>query len=109
MAEAGAPFETESTSNSNNDDDYIEFLIFIKVLAIWSMIASNFIIRDVYHKLCKNKETLSPAPSPAPSVSASSSRRRRSSSSWAEIVAMVRKISLTQSILVCLSVGDFFR
>ncbi len=105
MAEAEASFETESTSNSNNDDDYIGFLIFIKVLAIWSMIASNFIIRDVYHKLCKNKETLSPAPS----VSTSSSRRRRSSSSWAEIVAMVRKISLTQSILVCLSVGDFFR
>ena len=62
---------------------YLGFIIFIKVLGLLSMVASTFILRDVYGKLRK--------------VSASTHGL-----SWRT------KVSLTQSVLFCLSVGDFF-
>lgn len=62
---------------------YLGFIIFIKVLGLLSMVASTFILRDVYRKLRK--------------VSASTHGL-----SWRT------KVSLTQSVLFCLSVGDFF-
>jgi len=79
-----------ATTSSSSKDGYIGFLIFIKILAVLSMIASTFLVRDIYHKLCKKGSSSPP-----------SSKREK--------LSMVWNISLTQSILVGLSVGDFFR
>ena len=78
-------FDPETASSN---DAYIGFLIFIKILALWSMMASTLLVRDIYHKLCNKGNNVS-------------SKREKLSMMW--------NISLTQSILVCLSVGDFFR
>lgn len=86
-------FDLETTTSTTNNDEYIGFLIFIKILALLSMIASTLLVRDVYHKLF-NKGNNSSLPSPWTS---------------GERISMIWNISLTQSILVCLSVGDFFR
>eukprot|EP00578_Thalassiosira_sp_NH16_P023403 CAMPEP_0181097804 /NCGR_PEP_ID=MMETSP1071-20121207/11765_1 /TAXON_ID=35127 /ORGANISM="Thalassiosira sp., Strain NH16" /LENGTH=438 /DNA_ID=CAMNT_0023180311 /DNA_START=139 /DNA_END=1455 /DNA_ORIENTATION=+ len=68
--------------------DYTGFLIFIKVLGLFSMTASGFLMRDVYLKLR--------------SVSSSMAGGVRNWNNWRS------KVSLTQCILFCLSVGDFF-
>ncbi|KAL7430699.1 hypothetical protein ACHAXH_004419 [Discostella pseudostelligera] len=81
--------DVTATTSSSSKDGYIGFLIFIKILAVLSMIASTFLVRDIYHKLCKKGSSSSP-----------SSKREK--------LSMVWNISLTQSILVGLSVGDFF-
>ena len=65
--------------------EYSGFLIFIKFLGLFSMGASTFIMRDVIHRL-----------------------RRVTSSTAGGTASWRQKISLTQSIIFCLSIGDFF-
>ena len=65
--------------------EYSGFLIFIKFLGLFSMCASSFIMRDVIHRL-----------------------RRVTSSTAGGTASWRQKISLTQSIIFCLSIGDFF-
>lgn len=65
--------------------EYSGFLIFVKFLGLFSMLASSFIMRDVIHRL-----------------------RRVTSSTAGGTASWRQKISLTQSIIFCLSIGDFF-
>ena len=64
--------------------DYGGFIIFIKFLGLFSMIASTFILRDIYYRL------------------------RRVTRSTTGVTSWRQKVSLTQSILFLLSIGDFF-
>lgn len=66
-------------------NDYVGFIIFIKCLALCSMIASNFLMRDIYLRL------------------------RRVTASTTGATSWRQKVSLTQTILFLLSLGDFFR
>jgi len=79
----------EQADRLPDEDDSLAVLIVVKILALFTMIASSFIVRDIDLKLRRGSS--------------------RNEASTPSILSSRNEVSLTQSILFCLALGDFFR
>jgi hypothetical protein len=77
--------------------NFTAFLWSIKVLAVISMIFSTLLMRDIYRKLLRNNNTTT------------NNAANSSNESWSFITRFKCNISLTQSILLLLGIGDLCR